>query len=55
MQIISNLHEMSELFSWKSKKNIMTLWSAEYAQRVVKVKMMIYLKQQSIVRILNTC
>ena len=41
MQIVSNgdnLHEMSNPVSGKNKKNIINLSSAEYAQRVVKVK-----------------
>ena len=41
MQIVSsgdNFHEMSYLFSGKSKKIIVSLLSAEFAQRLVKVK-----------------
>ena len=41
MQIVSygdNLLEMSNLFSGKNKKNTINLLSAEYVQRVVKVK-----------------
>ena len=41
MQIVSygnNLHEMSNLFSGKNKKNTINLLSAEYAQRVLMVK-----------------
>ena len=39
MQIRDNLHEMSEAVFWKkkNKKNIISLLSAEIAQRVVKV------------------
>ena len=40
MQIRDNLHEMSEPVFWKkkkNKKNIISLLSAEIAQRVVKV------------------
>ena len=49
MQIVSNgdtLHEMSFLVSEKknnNKKNIITFWSAEFAQRVVKIKGSIFL------------
>ena len=32
------MHEMQGLFSAKNKKNIINLWSAEYAQTVVKIK-----------------
>ena len=41
MQIVSfrdNLHEMSNLFSGKIKKNVINLPSAELAQKVVKNK-----------------
>ena len=41
MQIVSNgdnLHEMSNLFSGENKKNTFNLSSAEFAQRVIKVK-----------------
>ena len=37
MQIVSNLDEMSNLFSAKKEKNVINLSSAEFAQRVVKV------------------
>ena len=40
MQIVSigdNLHEMSNLFSEKIKKNIIYLSSAKLAQRVIKI------------------
>ena len=40
MQIVSfgdNLHEMEKLILWESKKNIINLSSAEFAQRAVKV------------------
>ena len=33
----NNLHELSNPVSWKNKKNIVNLSSAELAQRVVKV------------------
>ena len=42
MQIVStwdNLHEMSNLFSVKNKKNIINMSVAEFAMRVVKVKL----------------
>ena len=41
VQIVSrgdNLHEISKPIFWKNKKNIISLSSAEFAQRVVKVK-----------------
>ena len=33
-----SLHLMSKLIFWKSKKNIMSSSSAEFAQRVLKIK-----------------
>ena len=38
MQIGDNFHEILILFSGKDKKNIISLSSAEFAQRVLKVK-----------------
>ena len=41
MQIVSlgdNLHEISDPVFWEHKKNITNLSSAEFSQRVVKVK-----------------
>ena len=48
MQIVSsgdNLHEMSNPVFWKKNnmKTIINLWSAEFAQRVVKVNYAGYL------------
>ena len=44
MQIVSllgdNLHEISNPFFWKNKKNIISLSSAEYAHSMVSVKML---------------
>ena len=40
MQIVSdgnNLHDISNLFSGKNKKNVINFSSAELAQRVLKV------------------
>ena len=38
MLIVSNLHEISKLFSGKNKKKIINLLSAELAKRMMKVK-----------------
>ena len=42
MQIVTNgdnLHELSNPVSEKNKKNLLNLWSTEFAQRVVNVKL----------------
>ena len=51
MQVVSlgdNLHEMSKPFSGKNKKNIISLSSAKFAERVVnaiRLKLVIYNKR----------
>ena len=50
MQIVSigdNLHEMSNLVFLENNKNIINLSSAEFAKRVVKVKCLQDLSQDS--------
>ena len=36
------MHEIQILFSWKNKKNVISLLSAELAQRVVKIELFSY-------------
>ena len=58
MQIVSlgdNLHETSKTFSVKNKKNIINLLSADFAHRMVMIKVLITTAADKILRLFFFC